>query len=119
MFNLTIQGIIMWFHVVSVISWAGAALTFLISIRPLLPKFSPQARGEFILKIFPRFVRSVQVFTILTLVFGPLLAYAMADGPPHAFNLTSPWSIFVITGASFGIATFLSFSSSSLQQQIK
>ena len=74
----------------SVIGWTGAALTFLISIRSSLPKLSPQASGEFIVKVMPRFVRSVQVFTVLTLVFGPSLALAMNDGPPNQFNLVSP-----------------------------
>jgi hypothetical protein len=101
-----IVGIITWFHVFSVIGWTGAALTFLVSIRPMLGKFSPQASGEFVVKVMPRFLRSVQVFTVLTLVFGPLLAWQMNDGPPNQFNLVSPWSISVTIGASIGITMF-------------
>jgi len=103
MVSQIIVGIITWLHIVSVIGWTGAALTFLVSIRSSLPKLSPQASGEFIVKVMPRFVRSVQVFTILTLVFGPSLALTMNDGPPNQFNLVSPWSIFVTVGASVGI----------------
>ena len=106
MVNLIIVGAITWLHIISVIGWTGSALTFLISIRSSLPKLSPPARGEFIVKIMPRFKRSVQTFTVLTLIFGPLLAYTMADGPPNQFNLISPWSIFVTIGASIGITVF-------------
>jgi len=106
MVNLIIVGAITWLHIISVIGWTGAALTFLVSIRPSLGRLSPQASGEFVLKVMPRFVRSVQVFTVLTLVFGPLLAYTMNDGPPNQFNLVSPWSIFVTIGASVGITMF-------------
>jgi uncharacterized membrane protein len=106
MVNLIIVGTVTWLHIISVIGWTGAALTFLVSIRSSLPKLSPQARGEFIVKVMPRFVRSVQVFTVLTVIFGPLLAYTMADGPPNQFNLVSPWSILVTIGASIGIAMF-------------
>ncbi len=106
MVNTIIVGALTWFHIISVIGWSGAALTFLISIRSQLAKLSPQASGEFVVKVFPRFVRSVQVFTVLTLTFGPLLAYAMSDGPPNVFDLVSPWSIFVTLGASLGITTF-------------
>ncbi len=106
MVDQIIVGTLTWFHIISVIGWFGAALTFLVSIRPSIAKFSPQASGEFVLKVFPRFVRSVQVFTVLTLTFGPLLAFAMNDGPPNAFDLVSPWSRLIIAGASFGIATF-------------
>ena len=97
----------MWLHVISVIGWFGAVLTFLISIRPTLTKLTPQAGSEFTLKFLPRFARSIQVFSVLTVIFGPLLAYSMADGPPNVFDLVSPWSIFVTLGASFGIMMFL------------
>jgi uncharacterized membrane protein len=69
-------------------------------------KLSAQANSELVLKMFPRFVRSVQVFTVLTLVFGPLLFLAMSDGPPNVFDFMSPWSIFIIIGAFIGITTF-------------
>jgi uncharacterized membrane protein len=103
MVNQILVGVITWLHIVSVIGWTGAALTFLVSIRSSLPKLSPQAAGEFTLKVMPRFVRSVQAFTVLTLVFGPTLAFTMNDGPPNQFDLVSPWSIFVTLGASVGI----------------
>jgi uncharacterized membrane protein len=106
MVNQLLVGVITWAHIVSVVGWFGAVLTFLISIRSSLPKLSPQAGAEFILKVFPRFVRSVQVFTVLTVVFGPLLAFTMSDGPPNAFDLMSPWSIFITIGASLGIIMF-------------
>jgi uncharacterized membrane protein len=106
MVSQIIVGIITWLHIVSVIGWTGTALTFLFSIRPSLGKLSPQASAEFVVKVMPRFVRSVQVFTVLTLVFGPQLAFTMSDGPPNQFNLVSPWSIFVTIGASIGITMF-------------
>ena len=93
MANMIVVGTLTWFHIFSVLGWTGAALTFLITIKPTLAKFSPQASGEFILKVMPRFTRSVQILSALTLTFGPLLAYAMNDGPPNQFNLISPWSI--------------------------
>lgn len=101
-----IIGVITWFHVVSVIGWSGAALTFLVSIGPALRKLSAQANGEIVLKMFPRFARSVQAFTIFTLIFGPLLALTMNDGPPNAFDLISPWSQLITAGASVGIIMF-------------
>ena len=106
MVDQIIVGNLTWFHIVSVIGWTGAALTFFVSIGPSLAKLSPQANGEFALKVFPRFVRSVQIFTVLTLVFSPLLAWQMNDGPPNAFDLKSPWSIAITIGASIGIASF-------------
>lgn len=102
-----ITGIINWFHVVSVIGWTGAVLTFMVSIKPSLEKFSAQANSEFVLKAMPRFVRSIQVFSVLTLIFGPLLAFTMNDGPPNVFDFVSPWSRSVTVGASLGIIMLL------------
>jgi hypothetical protein len=79
----------------------------LVTIKPSLSKFSPQGSGEFIVKALPRFVRSLQVLSLLTIIFGPSLAFAMADGPPNAFDLKSPWSICIVIGASIGIVAFL------------
>ena len=107
MVDQIIVGILTWFHIFSVIGWTGAALTFLITVKPSLAKFTPQASGEFVTKVFPRFTRSVQILSALTLTFGPLLAFTMNDGPPNQFNLVSPWSIFIVIGAAIGITAFL------------
>ncbi len=105
-----ITGIITWFHIISVIGWSGAALTFLIAIGPSLKKLSPQANSEIAIKLFPRYVRTVQVFTVLTITFGPLLAFTMNAtndvGGPNAFDLISPWSRLITAGATIGITTF-------------
>ncbi len=103
-------GILTWFHVVSVIGWSGAALTFLVAIGPSLKKLSPPASGEVALKLFPKYVRTVQIFTVLTVIFGPLLAFTMNAtnevGGPNVFDLISPWSRLITVGASIGVFTF-------------
>ncbi len=103
-------GILTWFHIVSVIGWSGAAITFLVAIGPSLKRISPQANGEIVLKLFPRYVRTVQIFTVLTVIFGPLLAFTVNAtnevGGPNVFDLISPWSRLITTGASIGIFTF-------------
>jgi len=107
MVDQIVVGILTWFHIFSVIGWTGAALTFLITVKPSLARFSSQASGEFIVKVMPRFTRSVQILSALTLIFGPLLAFTMNDGPPNQFNLISPWSICIVIGASIGVSAFL------------
>ena len=102
-----IIGTITWLHIVSVIGWSGGAIINLIVISPSLSKLSPQANGELVLKMFPRFLRVIQAFTVFTLTFGPILAYLLNDGPPNQFDLVSPWSIFVTLGASTGIVMFI------------
>lgn len=99
--------VLTWFHVFSVVGWFGAALVFLVVIEPSLPNLSPQTSGEIILKVFPKFVRYIQVFAVLTLVFGIALALIMSNGDLTLFGLGSAWGLDVTIGASFGFATFL------------
>jgi len=107
MVNQVIVGILTWFHVVSVIGWTGAALTFLFALKPSLAKLSPQVNSEVLPALLPRFERIIQVFSVLTVTFGPLLAWQMNDGPPNQFNLVSPWSIFITAGICTGITMLL------------
>ncbi len=107
MVDIVVTGIINWFHVISVIGWTGAVLTFIVSLQPSLSKFSAQANAEFIINAMPRLVRSIQIFSVLTLIFGPLLAFTMNDGEPNVFDFVSPWSLFVTAGAAFGITMLL------------
>jgi hypothetical protein len=58
MVNQIVVGTLTWFHIFSVIGWSGAALTFLVTIKPSLAEFSPQASSEFSLKVIPK-VRTV------------------------------------------------------------
>ncbi len=107
MVDILLTGIINWFHVVSVIGWTGAVITFIVSLQPSLAKFTPQANGEFIVTALPRLVRSIQVFSVFTLIFGPFLAFTMNDGEPNVFNFVSPWSVFITIGAAFGVTMLL------------
>lgn len=100
-------GILTWIHVFSVVGWFGAALLFLMVIEPSIPKLSPQASSELVLKVFPRFVRYVQVFATLALVFGVALALAISDGNFLLFGFGSGWGLDVTLGGSFGVVTYL------------
>ncbi|MDE1854036.1 MAG: hypothetical protein KGI38_09890 [Thaumarchaeota archaeon] len=99
--------VLTWLHIFSVVGWFGAAMIFLMVVEPSLPKLSPQTNGELVLKLFPRFVRFVQTFATLTLVFGISLALATSNGDLALFWVGSTWGMYVSIGASFGIATFL------------
>jgi hypothetical protein len=58
----------------------------------------------------PRYVRTIKIFTVLTIIFGPMLAFTMnvtnEVGGPNAFDLISPWSQLIPVGAAVGIFWF-------------
>ncbi|MDG6951429.1 MAG: hypothetical protein JRN12_06275 [Nitrososphaerota archaeon] len=107
MANAILVDALTWLHIFSVVGWFGAAMVFLMVVEPSLPNLSPQTNGELVLKLFPRFVRFVQTFATLALVFGISLALAISDGDLALFGVGSTWGMYVSIGASFGIATFL------------
>jgi len=102
-----ILGVLLGFHIFSVVAWFGAVLFFVIIIETSLPKLSPQTNGELVLKVFPKFIRYVQLFSVLTLIFGIILALDISNGDLALFGLGSTWGLFVTIGASFGFATLL------------
>jgi len=92
-----IGGILNWIHVVSAIGWLGAAMLFAMILAPTLSTFSPAGRGEFIVKLFPKFARYVPMVAVSTLVFGGALYYYMAAGDSSAY--TSQWGVSIMAGA--------------------
>lgn len=97
----------MWLHIFSVVAWFGAVLFFVIIIETSLPKLSAQTNAELALKVFPRFIGYVKVFSVLTLVFGISLALVISNGNVGMFGLGSTFGLFVTIGAAFGLATLL------------
>ena len=97
----------MWLHIFSVVSWFGAVLFFVVIIEATLPKLSPQTNGELVLKVFPRFIIWVEIFSVLTLLFGIGLAILISSGDVATFVLKSSTGLYVTIGASFGFATLL------------
>jgi uncharacterized membrane protein len=100
-------GVLMWFHIFSVVAWFGAVLFFVIIVETSLPKLSPQTNAELVLKVFPKFIRYAELFSGLTLIFGISLAFEISNGNLALFGLGSTWGLYVTIGASFGFATFL------------
>ena len=72
----------MWLHIFSVVSWFGAVLFFVVIIEATLPKLSPQTNGELVVKMFPRFIGFVEIFSVQTL-FSFLELYSKYSGLFH------------------------------------
>ena len=95
------------FHIFSAIGWLGAALFFTTVVGPVLPRLSPPARSELILKMFHRQATYIEIFSGLTVVFGVGLALARSDGDLSIFLPTSSWGLRITAGATIALIAFV------------
>lgn len=62
--------VLLWLHIFSAVGWLGAAMLFGMVIGPTIGEMSPGTRAEIVVKIFPRFLRYVTIFALMTVAFG-------------------------------------------------
>jgi uncharacterized membrane protein len=95
--------VLFWLHVVGAIGWLGAAMVFGMLIGPTLPTLSTASRGELVAKLFPKYIRYAVAFTIITPIFGVVLALDMANGNFALFAPTTNFGLFISTGALLSV----------------
>ncbi len=96
-----------WLHILSAIGWLGASMIFGFVVGPSLAQFSPQARGEFISKVLPRYVRFGEGAAGGTVLFGLLFAYAFTDGDLSLLSPSNPFGLKLTAGAVLGLSAFM------------
>lgn len=96
--------ILFWLHIFSAIGWMGAAMVFGMVIGPLLPSFNPATRGEVVLKLFPKYIRYSEAFSLMAVIFGAVLALAISGGDFSKLSPTTTWGLFITVGAIFALS---------------
>ena len=103
--------VVLWAHIFSAIGWLGAAMVFGIIIGPSLAKLSPQARGEFMVKVMPRYLRYFEVFSAMTIIFGVITAAVLLNGDFSSISFSTPFGLYITIGAILALIVFaVSFS---------
>ena len=101
--------ILMFLHVGAAVAWVGAALFTAAVLFPTMWRMDPEERARFYGRIMPRLGPYMLVCSVLTLLFGGVLAYELAGGNLSVFIAPggSAWAAWVTFGGVFGIAAFL------------
>lgn len=102
-----LDGVLLWFHIFSAIGWLGSTMLFGMLLGPMLPKFSPQTRAEIVVKFFPKFSIYVEIFGILTLIFGVLATFALIRGDFSLLAPTTQFGLFISVGALLALVAML------------
>jgi uncharacterized membrane protein len=95
--------VVLWLHVFGAIGWMGAGMIFAIVIGPSVGTMSPAARTEFFANVVPKYLRYVEVFSILTILFGVATAVVFADGDYSMFSSSSTFGLLLSAGAILGL----------------
>jgi uncharacterized membrane protein len=101
--------VLMWLHIVAAIGWVGAAMFFAMIITPTLPTFTPSTRGEFVVKIIPKYTRYAGAFALATPLVGVALALSITGGSMSAFAPTTQFGLFISEGAALALVTWAVF----------
>lgn len=99
--------VLFWLHIVGAIGWLGAAMVFGMVVSPTLQTLSPASRAELVLKLFPRYVRYLVAFTLITPIFGVVLALDIAGGNFALFAPTTSFGLFISVGALLSVVTMV------------
>lgn len=106
-----IVAVLTFIHIISAIGYLGGAMTFGLVIGPKLPKLSSTTSNEFFARVGPAFVRFVELFAYMTVVFGVLLLYALTEEDGGNLSLlvssSGPWGPSLIAGILTGFVAFL------------
>jgi hypothetical protein len=99
--------VLLWLHIVAAAGLVGAAMVFGMIIGPSLPALTPVARGEFLVKVLPKYVRYAQILTVITPLIGVALAFSLPGGTASAFNPSTRFGMFISAGAGLSLVTLV------------
>ncbi|HXW37555.1 MAG TPA: hypothetical protein VEJ36_06625 [Nitrososphaerales archaeon] len=102
-----VSGILLGLHILSAASWFGAALLFATVVGPTIGDFTPSTSGEVVVKMLPKYLRFMAVFTVLTPILGVVTAYTSSGGSLSAFAPTSSYGMFISAGALLSLITWV------------
>lgn len=95
--------VLLWLHIVCAVGWLGAAMVFAMLIGPTLPSLSPASRGELVVKLFPKYIRWAEIFTLVTPVTG--VALGLYIGPKVVFDPSTSLGMYISAGALLSLVT--------------
>ena len=101
------NGILLWFHIFAAASWFGAAMLFAMVVGPTIGDFTPATSGEVVVKMLPKYLRYIMIFTGLTPILGFVTALSSSGGNLSVFMPNSDFGVFISTGALLSLVSWI------------
>ena len=85
-------------------------MVFAMLIGPTLPSLTPGSRGELLVKLLPKYITWVQIFTLITPIFGLTLLLYISHGNMNVFSLSpaadNHFGFFITLGALLSLVAW-------------
>ncbi|MDA4112925.1 MAG: hypothetical protein OK474_02660 [Thaumarchaeota archaeon] len=96
---MVLNTVVLWVHILGAIGWLGAVMVFGMVVGPSLPGLSGSTRVEFSARVLPRYARYIEIFSIITLVFGVAMVAVITDGDFSMMSPSTPFGLYISIGA--------------------
>ena len=99
--------VLLWLHVFSAASWFGAVMLFAMVVGPTIGDFSPATSGEVVVKMLPKYLRFIAIFTLLTPILGLATLLYSSDGGFSVLAPNTTFGAYMSAGAVLSLISWL------------
>jgi len=101
------NGVLLWLHLFSAASWFGAVLLFAMVVGPTIGDFSPATSGEVVVKMLPKYLNYLVIFTTLTPILGLVTLLSSSNGSFGVLTPNSNFGVYMSAGALLSLLTWI------------
>jgi len=101
------NGILLGLHIFSAASWFGAVLLFAMVVGPTIGDFTPATSGEVVVKMLPKYLRFIVIFTVLAPVLGLVTLLSSSNGGFGVFTPNTNFGAYMSAGALLSLLTWI------------
>ena len=100
---MNITNIVRWVHIIAGVAWLGEVLTINIVLLPVLFRMSPDARGVFIRRIFPRVFHLASVLSLTAILSGAAMSYLITGWRNLGELVGTRWGMGILLGGGLAL----------------
>jgi len=104
---MAFNGVLLGLHVLSAASWFGAVVLFAMVVGPTIGDFTPAASGEVVVKMLPKYLRFIVIFTLATPILGLVTLLASSNGDLSVFSPSTSFGAYMSAAAALSLASWV------------
>jgi len=104
---MAFNDVLLWLHIFSAATWFGAVMLFALVVGPTIGDFTPATSGEVVVKMLPKYLRFLAIFTLLTPVLGLATLLASSNGGFSVFSPNTSFGAYMSAAAALSLISWL------------
>jgi uncharacterized membrane protein len=102
-----LYSVLLWLHVFTAASWFGGVLLFGMVVGPTIGDFTPATSGEVVVKMLPKILRYLMIFTGVTPLLGLATALSYSNGNMSVFSPSTSFGMDISAGALLSLVSWV------------